>query len=475
MKFSDKSESGFNAHFLLFIKQPAFILLILLISSAILLYEQAASHSLSTSNYGADGGDYLTAVLTHGVPHPTGYPLYLLLSDPAQQLFSGDFVWRQAQVSVFPASICIGVTFLLILFLLRGQAEICGLASGVIASLALTISPLFWSQAVIIEVYALNAMLTVLVLLWIVLVFHLEANPSGSRLALITVLAWVCGLGLGNHRTFLLIYPLAAIGIYLLARKKHLTRTAVWCSVGWLSGLLTYLVLPVRAAAHPAVNWGDSSTWQGFFWLVRGGDYANLLFTINLQEYPQRMLAWTSLMVQQFGVVGCFVGLLGLFSANLNKRIKWMLAYVFVIYTLFALGYKSNDSLVYLLPALIVFAIWIGLGICAAWQIRWRGLQVGLILPALIILELGMALPGRWQAVSVPSGDLSLYAETTLTSAAPGALIYPQTDGETFSLWFYQYGLGMRPDVVIISRGLLQYTWYQENLTRIYPDAGPFR
>jgi hypothetical protein len=453
----------------LFIKRLSIFISISLIGAAGFLYELTAPLLLSSANYGADGGDYLTAVLTKGVPHPTGYPLYLILSDIVQRIFGGGFVWRQAQASILPAAICAGIVFWLVLNILNKQPSTVRLASAVIASIALSISPLFWAQAVTIEVYALNALMVILGLLWVELVFSVEENSPNSAKILIICLAWICGLGLGNHRTFLLIYPLVGIGIYTLFRIKHAKLTAILSAVGWLSGITTYLILPIRAVAHPPVNWGDASTWQGFVWLVSGGDYYKLLFGIGLQEYPTRFLAWSRLLVEQFGVIGCLTGLWGLFSEKISNRVKWMLGYIFCAYTLFALGYKTNDSLVYLLPAMIVFAIWIGWGINEAWQIKWRGIRVGIILPLLLLLQLGIMLPGRFQAVSVRTGDLAHYAETTLNNSEKDAIIFPGTDGETFALWYYQYGLGIRPDVKIISKGLLQYPWYREQLKKIYP------
>jgi hypothetical protein len=454
----------------LFTKRLSIFLSISLIGAAGFLYELAAPLLLNSANYGADGGDYLAAVLTKGVPHPTGYPLYLLISDIAQRFFQGSFVWRQAQVSILPGAICVGTVFVLILILLKGQPSIGRLAGGVIASIALAVSPLFWSQAVIIEVYALNALFVVLGLLWVELVTSLVENPPRSMYVLIIFLAWICGLGLGNHRTFLLMYPLAAFQIYTLFRIKRAKWTAILSTIGWLSGVLTYLILPIRAAAHPPVSWGDASTWQGFIWLVSGGDYYKLLFGIGWQEYSARLLAWSRLLFEQFGIVGFLAGLWGLFSEKIGNRAKWMLGYVFVAYTLFALGYKTNDSLVYLLPAMIVFVILIGWGINEAWQIKWRGLRVGLVVPLLLLLQLTIMLPGRFQAISVQSGDLAHYAETTLNNSEKEAVIFPATDGETFALWYYQYGLSVRPDVKIISNGLLQYPWYRDQLKRLYPD-----
>ena len=38
-----------------------------------------AAPGLTWAHFGADGGDLLAAAAVHGIPHPPGYPLYLLL------------------------------------------------------------------------------------------------------------------------------------------------------------------------------------------------------------------------------------------------------------------------------------------------------------------------------------------------------------------------------------------------------------
>src|SRR4030042_2709315 len=35
--------------------------------------------NLSPTVFGGDSGDFLTAILTNGVPHPSGYPLYTMI------------------------------------------------------------------------------------------------------------------------------------------------------------------------------------------------------------------------------------------------------------------------------------------------------------------------------------------------------------------------------------------------------------
>lgn len=43
-------------------------------------------HNLSASIYGGDSGDFLSAIAVRGVPHPSGYPLYMLLGIVASWL-----------------------------------------------------------------------------------------------------------------------------------------------------------------------------------------------------------------------------------------------------------------------------------------------------------------------------------------------------------------------------------------------------
>ena len=474
MNSSYKTKSGFITHFFSLIRKPQVWLTLALTAAAATLYTLTVQHELSTVYFGSDGGDYLTAVLTGGVPHPTGYPLYLFLGEAAQRIFTGSPVTRLAMVSALPAALCIGLTFLYMTMRHKTLPTLPRLTAAAISALCLAAAPLFWSQAVIVEVYALNALFTVLTLLWMELAFTTGASPSRTVRFTIIALAWIGGLGLGNHRTILLAYPLVAAGVYALYRHKVTRRTAVWCAVGWLSGLVTYAILPLRAAANPPVNWGNASTWPGFLWLVSGGDYDRLLFGIAPAEVLPRLLALGRLLWDQFGLLGCFAGLLGAFADDGDKRSRWLTDYLFAVGCVMAVGYKTNDSQVYLLPALLVFVTWIARGLASAWTFRMGGRQVGWLLGVLVFAHIAVTFPARYSQFAVQHDDLARYAQSTLTAASPDARLYPGTDGETFALWYYQYAEGLRPDVSVISRGLLRYDWYRDSLERLYPGAGPF-
>jgi hypothetical protein len=305
-------------------------------------------------------------------------------------------------------------------------------------------------------------------LIWFFLVFR-YSKKGGNQLLPIVILAWICGLGLGNHMTYALIYPIILLGLWLLFKTKTNKWLICLCAVGWLSGLFTYILLPIRAQYHPLVNWGDPETLSGFLWLVRGGDYSGNVFGINFQEYPTRIVSWISLLFTQFGIFGMLAGFWGIIYAKTSPMIRWSTVYVFFVYSIFAISYKTNDSLVYLLPALLIFSLWISWGILAICKISWKKINIGWVLSALIVINMLLVLPAKYQTTAQTNADLSQYAEETLIQTPEDGTVFPTTDGETFSLWYYQYGLRLRPDVKIISRGLLQYPWYRENLLRIYP------
>jgi hypothetical protein len=451
-------------------KRSELILCIGIFFSVFILYESMAPVRLSSANFGSDGGDYLAAVLTHGIPHPTGYPLYLILSAPFQNLNSTSVVWKQSQLSIVFAALAALIIFLLVRVSLGEMVKNkVGMLGSLTASLLIAIAPLFWSQAVIIEVYALNAFFISLALFWFIIVIRNENRQNKLFTFFIIPLSWLCGLGLGNHFTYALIYPLVILGLWRMRASGIKTWVIILCAIGWFSGLLTYLVLPLRAQLHPAVNWGDPETFAGFLWLIKGGNYHNLLFGIQLHEYPARILSWVNLVLKQFGVFGLLAGLAGITDSRVKPLVRWSTLYLFFVFSIFAIGYKTNDSMVYIIPSLIAFALWCGWGIHFFWEQKWKKINIGLVLSLAIIINMAIVFPSRYRSVAPTNDDLARYAEVTLAEAQENATIFTDTDGQTFSLWFYQYGLGMRPDVRIISKGLLQYAWYQENLLRLYP------
>jgi hypothetical protein len=178
------------------------------------------------------------------------------------------------------------------------------------------------------------------------------------------------------------------------------------------------------------------------------------------------------MLVRQFGWAGLVLGLFGLLYGAGRRSLKVLMVAAAAGYSLFAIGYDTADSYVYLLPVYVIFALWIGLGVAALiGRIERRAAALaplGAALPAMLLL---WAVPGTLHAVDASQDRRAIaYAQGVLAEAPPGALIVTSADRDTFPLWYYHYALGQRPDVAVVAGALLEFGWYREQLRAIYPD-----
>ena len=437
-----------------------------------IIYESQALTRLSSANYGSDGGDYLSAVLTHGIPHPTGYPLYLLLSDVIQALPVNNPIWRQSQLSIFPALLCV---LLIIKIIWASQSENSSkkfnIYSGWVGGLLLCLSPLFWSQAIIVEVYALNVLFLVLWIYWLWLVEkYRKQGFSPDALRRIILLAGINGLGLGNHTTILLIYPVLFITLWLSFRSSMPIKSIAYCILGMFSGVILYSILPIRSIQNPPINWGAPDNIDGLFWVISGGDYRSNVFGILPGEYPNRIASFFKYLIDNFSVILIPVGIAGVMNHRIPKLFRLVTIYIFIVYAVFAIGYKTNDSLAYVIPSMIVFVLWISWGIPILAEYNWNRKPIGRAFLAIAIIIFIIKASMIYPVYKNPEPDLTNYAEEQLKKAEKGSVILTRNDGETFALWYYHFGLGYRKDIKVISLGLLQYDWYQDQLLHTYQD-----
>src|ERR687890_2533410 len=87
-----------------------------------------------------------------GITHPTGYPTYLMLTHLFTSLPVGDPAYRVNLGSAFYAALAVVVVYITGLMLAR---RVVAAAAG---ALAFGLGAAIWSQAVIAEVYTLNAL-----------------------------------------------------------------------------------------------------------------------------------------------------------------------------------------------------------------------------------------------------------------------------------------------------------------------------
>jgi hypothetical protein len=432
--------------------------------------------TITWRNEGVDSGDLATAVAVGGVPHPPGYPTYLLLGELFKQLPFGDVAYR---LNLLSAS-CAALTIMIVAWLIYTSLSI---ASGGLSavsvhqekslfclcafstSLILAFSDLLWSQATIAEVYTLNCLL-----ISVLLYGTGRVDPSNERW-LAPGLSGLLGLSLGNHFSVLLIAPMLLAQLFTAGWNWRLITKGV---AAFCLGLSIYLIIPIRAATAPPVNWGMATTWSGFVWLVGAEAYRQFFFTIPWSLIPIRLITELYLLTETFMWWGMPIGLLGWSTlVKANRSLAYSSLAAFLLISIYAVGYNTTDSYVYLLPACLVFSLWLGWGLYELSRTLrrfvapriYRFIGLGVILLPLLSLWLNFADQNLSQ-----DREAYDYAQQVLQTVEPGAIIVADNDPHTFSLWYSRYGLGVRPDVAVINSNLLPYAWYREMLRQTHAD-----
>ena len=162
----------------------------------------------------ADSGEFQTQAALLGLAHPTGYPVYLLLAKAATWLPVGDIAYRVNLLSAIMAALATAETYLLGR-LLSGRRWI-----AVAGAVALAVSPTFWSQAIIAEVYTSGIAL----MLGVLICLELWREGRGARW--LFAAACLGGVSLGVHATHALLAPAAILIVLLTPRGWKAPWTA---------------------------------------------------------------------------------------------------------------------------------------------------------------------------------------------------------------------------------------------------------
>ncbi|HEY7293936.1 MAG TPA: DUF2723 domain-containing protein [Dehalococcoidia bacterium] len=401
-----------------------------------------------------DSGDLAAAVATWGVPHPTGYPLYVLVGGIFAHLVpAGQLAYRLGLFSgicAAGAAVFVFLTVLRLSFAVPRSTVAWRYGAAVTAALALATSRTLWSQSVQAETYAQIALLTGLIA-WIV------AGPRDMRRQVWGV-ALAGGFALTHHTTLGFTVAGATLALALRYRRALLQPKLLGAAaVLFLAPLTLYLLLPWRAAQHPASNWGDPTTFDRFIDVVTGAPYHHYLdhsLSVFVQGLPVAIR-------QFFGQFAWWIvplavgGIVVLWDAERPFTAHGLV--VIALCTLFYTEYKADGRENYLIQADVLIAVFAGSGMLAVLAWAWEAAQKGwrrylpllagiaalaTVLPSAIVGLRDFNLRDDWEAWN--------YATTTLNAAAPRGTVISDQDGHTFALWYAQRAGHIRPDVTII-------------------------
>ncbi len=425
--------------------------------------------------YWGDDGYLVSSLVTFGLGHPPGHPVYMLTEKPFSWLPFGDIAHRISLFSTFAVSLAIVLTGNLLISALNFNKSVRFAAlPGMILMLSLLLAhPYVRHQSGRAETYALH-----LLLLSILLTTAL--TRPGIRPAFAT--AFLSGILLGNQ---LLLAALAGPGlaiawIMLLKKKVFSLKNIAFSTVFFILGCSVYIYLPIRSRAKPAVQWDDIHRFQKFLDYATAKTYQSQFFmdgkTIGGTRLDHLLLLKEK-MFATFGFNIMLLSLAGFALAMLHRRMRYFIVLIVGVTTAFGSIYCQNFELSnwdfqgYLLPFLVLIAITAGLFLNYLVGLKER--QTYLISSVALVLAVTplVQIPGLNRISPLPECTYArLCGISFLETAPPSAIIFTRSD-LVYILKYLQTVERYRTDITLISMNKLIRSRNQAFLSREYPDV----
>jgi hypothetical protein len=430
--------------------------------------------TLAPSVLPGDSGEFQLVVPTLGIPHPTGYPLYLLLGKLLSLLPVGNVAYRVNLLSALAAAGAAWAIYRV------GRALGLRTAAAMAGAGLLAVSQTLWSQATIAEKYSLNAFFVALTLL-LGLKWRRVHVATAGRASRGWLYAWAAcyGFSLTHHRTMLVLAPAYLLLVWFTDRRLARQGRLVVGLLGVaLAPLALYLLLPLLSTLNPPYAYTRVDSARAFWDLVLARDYQGSLFRGGWGGLWPRLAEAGRLLVRQYGWPGLGVALGGWFVA---LRRSWRLAVVLLLGMAAQLGFAVNyyvpNSYVYYLPVYVWLAACAAVGVDAALRAaqtvplkRWapRGRMVGLHLTLVCVLLAAAWVvhlaSSRWAGMDQrrayprqPFGEA--YAGRAARSVEAGALLVGDWMPATV-LWYAQHvEEEMPPGIQVVVADPLDALW----------------
>ncbi len=438
----------------------------------------------------ADPGEFQFVPWLPGIAHPTGYPFYILLGWLWSHAFLlGQVAWRMNLLSAILAAGSVGLTYNIARQMgnmaLPNTPHPGRIIAALVAAATFAVTPTFWSQAIIAEVYALHT-LFVAAILWLALKFwRANCNPH-SRWG--HLLAFTFGLGLTHHRTTVLLLP--ALLLFVGRRWRQVETEAyfqrkqlITYSLLLITPLLLYLYLPLIAPFTPYTTLTLSSNQTlTLYDLSPVGFWHHVMATVFSGEIQpaaagleRGLLTW-HLLRQQVGWVGISLALAGLITLwQRQVDLLWLTGLSWLTFVAFNLIYFIGDIFVLFIPAWLLLCLWIGLGVLglAHWLSQsfvqrktgfsdapaFKEMSQRLSKNIYRVLLLGLVSSGLLLPIVLLTTRINEISQKNNTSAAQrwqeilsepipqNAILLSNDRNEIMPMWYYQYVEGHRPDL----------------------------
>jgi hypothetical protein len=466
--------------------------------AAFMLYVMAAPPGF----YWLDPAELSAAVVTLGVPGPTGFPLYCIVAKAASLVPVGELAFRIELVSAVCAALAVFWITRLVFELCRGDGH--ALVGAAVAGTLLAVSAVFLRQATVAGVYAPGAAL----LAGGLLLLDRVSRGGDARWGL--ALALLCGLGLALHTGAWLLGPVAValmgVRLYRGARWPLLAPLVALAMAG---AAIAYL--PVRSASGRAAVLDRGHPEQANALLahlsVRGGRSApeaqngdqngdqnggeirgeihDDIGALEAERSGPGIEVLVEDIADQVGPLAPLAALLGLVWLARQRRSRWPAAALIAIGAgdlLYALWVNPTGQTEWQNGVPLALAVSAGAGAGVAWLSRFlrsAGPFAGAVAGVLLVVPPALvSVPAVWPASApgeAPGHGRDVpraWAEAALAATPPRGLALVQSDSTVAGLLYLTEVEQARPDVAVLARQLLVDREYvQAALARAGVDA----
>jgi hypothetical protein len=410
--------------------------------------------------YYTDCGELSGVAATLGVAHPTGYPFFTFIG----------YAWTQVPLPLSPigklgvlmvvlGTVSVGIMHRLMLRLMHHFQSLDAQRTrsvAILTALLLATARTVWAQALSVEVHALQVLLIVHLLYWLIR----WAQTNQRRDLLWASLA--LGLCFTNHLSSIVLLPGALT--FALSRthgrfRQRVQQLLLPGAVALACGIV-YAYLPIRSASEPIFNWGEvHRSIEKFLYHVLGKQYSVWMFTGDTQA--QWKVFW-SLLLPNSAVPFVLVGIWSLWKHA--RDLAWLIILLMAVCVGYVVNYSIPDIEPYFVTAFIAGAFAAGVGIATVW--RYRLVRIcALLLPLVYTIW-------NWQAVDLRHHRLVReYVHLVIDPLPQGSIVLSQQwDYFCSGFWYMQQVERYRTDIILVEKELLRRTWYIHQLERWYGE-----
>ena len=416
-----------------------------------------------------DDGLFLMAGVHLGIAHPPGYPIYTLIVHLFTRLPFGDPAFLGHLSSAVLGALACGAVYCCARLLRASPAP------ALTAAWLFGVSEQFWSQAIITEVYTLNALLFFATYALVLL----GARDPRHRWPLsCAAVAW--GAGLANHWPLMVLATPGLALALLPVWRDVLPRLHRLLGAALVAALLPYGWMVWLSHQAPLVNfYGSIDTWSELWFYVSRAGYSGVDVSPSAGWSDRWAFAgWFAAdLVRQTTVPGFALALFGLVAlarrggragaAAAGSGVLVLLGNSLVLIVLLGFDFDEFRLALFRPYPLICYGVaglWVAAGLEGLagrlpgwWPAGWAGMLPALRSargPAALAALAGAALvvvsaSASWRANDRSGGDYAeWYAEMMFDLLPPHAVLFAHGDA-TGPLGYYRYVEERRPDVAL--------------------------